>query len=85
VLGTTPTLKSDDRTSWIPVRVAAKQLQVTVCRVYQLIRDGQVLARKVDRTWLVSQRSVEARITLLRSEDQVIQMRIVERPKGMGV
>lgn len=65
---TMPILRSDDRTSWIPVSQAAKLLRVTRQRVYQLIELGLVHGRKVDRTWLVSSRSVESRVALLLRE-----------------
>lgn len=63
-----PMLGKEPPTAWIPVTRAAKQLKVTVWRVYQLLKSGAVLGRKVESTWLVSARSVEARIALLHSE-----------------
>lgn len=53
---------------WIPVSAAAKLLLVSRQRVYQLIDAGALVAQSVDGTVLVSQRSIEARIALLREE-----------------
>lgn len=62
------TSNAEGRTSWIPVSETARLLKVSPQRVYQLIAAGAIVARQCDRTWLVSYRSVEARIELLRSE-----------------
>ena len=62
------TLKFDFETSWVSVAAAAVELKVSRQRVYQLIAAGAIVARKSGETWLVSQRSVEARKALLRSE-----------------
>ena len=66
--GTMPILKCEPATSWIPVSQACKRLKVTRQRVYQLLEEGLVHGRKVDRTWLVSSRSVESRRALLLTE-----------------
>ena len=66
------TSNAEGRTSWIPVSGAARLLKVSRQRVYQLIAAGAIVARQVDRTWLVSYRSVESRIELLRSEAAAI-------------
>jgi len=71
VLETTAISKCEGLTAWIPAREAAMRLKVTHQRVYQLLRDGLINGRKIGSTWLVSQRSVEARIALLRSEGGV--------------
>ena len=63
-----PALDSAAATSWIPVWGAAKLLKVSRQRVYQLIQSGGIVARRVGRTWLVSHRSVEARMALLLAE-----------------
>lgn len=68
---TTAILKSEPVTSWIPVHAAARRLKVTRQRVYQLVAEGLIHGHKVDRTWLISNRSVEARVALLRSEGGV--------------
>lgn len=60
--------RSDEDTKWVPVSRAAKVLKVSRQRVYQLIGDGALSARKVDRTWLVSGRSIAARVALLQFE-----------------
>jgi excisionase family DNA binding protein len=60
--------RSEMRTHWLPVSAAAKRLRVSRQRVYQLLRDGLITGTRVDRTWFVSTRSVEARVALLRSE-----------------
>lgn len=52
----------------MPVRVAAAELKVTHQRVYQLLAAGLIVGKKVGRTWLISARSVKARIALLDSE-----------------
>lgn len=68
MLETTGTLRYDQPTPWIPVSRAAAELRVTRSRVYQLIEQGLIVGRKLDRTWFVSHRSVKARVELLRSE-----------------
>jgi len=65
---TTRILKSDGPTSWIPVSQAARRLKVSRQRAYQLLDLGLIHGRKVGSTWLVSSRSVDARITLLLTE-----------------
>jgi len=62
------TLRFEDQTSWISTREAARRLKVSRQRVGQLIASGAVVARRSGVIWLVSGRSVEARIALLRSE-----------------
>lgn len=66
------TLRFDFETSWVSVTAAAGQLKVSRQRVYQLIKSGGVNGRRSGRTWLVSQRSVTARVELLRSESVAI-------------
>ena len=78
---TTPISKSEPMVAWMPVSAAAVELKVTPQRVYQLIDEGLVRGIKVGKTWFVSCRSVQARITMLRSE---VKMSIVERPRGMN-
>ena len=63
-----PVLDSAPATSWIPVSGAGELLKVSRQRVYQLIQSGAIVARKVGGTWLVSHRSVEARVALLLAE-----------------
>jgi hypothetical protein len=46
---------------WVPVRTAAKSLGVSMARVYQLIKAGELQSRKVDLTVLVSLRSCDRR------------------------
>jgi len=62
------TLSFDKPTSWIPVSQAARRLKVSRQRVYQLLELGLISGRKVDRTWLVSSRSVDSRVALLLKE-----------------
>jgi len=45
-------------------------LGVTRQRVYQLIEAGLLNATKVQSTWLISRRSIEARIALLEQESE---------------
>lgn len=66
------TLKFDFETSWVSVAAAAKELLVSRQRVYQLIKSGGVNGRRSGRTWLVSHRSVTARVELLRSEASAV-------------
>jgi len=61
----------DLTTSWISVTLAASKLRVSRQRVYQLLGTGALVGRRSAQTWLVAQRSVEARIALLRSESGV--------------
>lgn len=65
-------LPETGRTSWIPVSGVARLLKVSRQRVYQLIGAGAIVARQVDRTWLVSYRSVESRMAMLRAESEGI-------------
>lgn len=51
----------DGDVKWVPVRTAAKTLGVSMARVYQLIKDGELVSMKVDLTVLVSMRSCNAR------------------------
>lgn len=60
---------SEQVTSWIPVNVAGVQLQVSRQRIYQLIENGSLVGRKIGTTWLISQRSVAARLALLAREE----------------
>ena len=63
-------LRSDAGRSWVPVSVAAMMLQVTRQRVYQLIDAGLVVAHKQNSTWLISQGSIDARISHLAAEEK---------------
>ena len=65
---TMPISKSESPTSWIPVSQAARRLKVSRQRAYQLLDQGLIHGRKVESTWLVSSRSVDARIVLLLTE-----------------
>lgn len=52
----------------IPVSVAAVMLGVSTQRVYKLLEKSTISGVKIGKTWLVNQRSVEARIALLKQE-----------------
>lgn len=43
---------------WVPVSVAASEIGVSRQRVYQLIEQGKLMARKIGNTWMISQASV---------------------------
>ena len=60
----------DGDVKWIPTSAARKLLGVSRQMVYQLIETGSLVSVKCDHTVLVSQRSVEARIALLRAEGE---------------
>lgn len=62
-------MQHDGEVKWIPVSAAAKALGVSKQRVYQLVGEGLLVAVKVDRTWLVSARSVDGRIGQLELEE----------------
>ena len=62
------TSSDEAQSSWSPVSAAARVLKVSRQRVYQLLRDGLISGRKIDRSWLVSARSVAARLALLAAE-----------------
>ncbi len=47
---------------YVPVRSAATMLRVSVQRVHQLIGRDRLIARRIDRTWLVSMRSIKQRL-----------------------
>jgi excisionase family DNA binding protein len=53
---------------WVPISTAAKVLGVSRQRVYQLIDEEKVGARKVDGTVLVSAVSLEQRMRSLAKE-----------------
>ena len=62
------TLKYEPSGRWLPVSSAAMALRVSRQRVYQLINQGALVARKINGTWLVSAPSIDARIALLQAE-----------------
>jgi len=45
-------------------------LLVSRQRVYQLVAEGKLTAMKVNSTWMVLRRSVEARLALLEAESE---------------
>jgi excisionase family DNA binding protein len=47
---------------WLPVCVAAKMLNVSRQRVYELVRDGQLGWQRLGKTILISKRSIDERI-----------------------
>lgn len=53
---------NDGDVKWVPVRTAAKMLQVSMARVYQLIERGELCSVKVDLTTLVGLRSIDGLI-----------------------
>lgn len=57
-------------TAWVPVSVAADELGVRRQRIHQLLKDGKLVGKKLNNTVLVSLRSIEARIALLREENK---------------
>jgi hypothetical protein len=54
--------------TWIPVSQACRILRVSRQRVYQLINAGELVGRKLENTWLVSQFSVNDRKERLSAE-----------------
>ena len=61
-------MKLDFEPSWMSRSAAAEKLKISPQRVGQLIKSGGLVGRKSRHTWLVSARSVEARIALLLGE-----------------
>jgi len=57
--------------SWLPTRAAAEMLNVSRQRVYQLLKAGALVGMVVAGTWMISARSVDARIALLEKEAQI--------------
>jgi len=55
----------DETMDWIPVRMAAKILQVSTQRIYELISEGKLGWRKIEGTVQVSGLSVYARKAML--------------------
>jgi len=51
----------DEAMDWIPVRMAAKILEVSTQRIYELISQGKLGWRKIEKTIQVSGLSVYAR------------------------
>jgi excisionase family DNA binding protein len=47
---------------WVPVSEACRRLGINRQRVHQLIRTGELESLRVGPLWLVSARSVEARL-----------------------
>jgi len=58
-----------DRLAYVPVATACRMLRVSRQRVYQLLDAGRLSGHQVDGTWMVLLRSVQARLALLREED----------------
>ena len=57
-------------TAWLPVSAVCQMLLVSRQRVYQLVAEGKLTAMKVNSTWMVLRRSVEARLALLEAESE---------------
>ena len=57
-------------TAWLPVSAVCQMLLVSKQRVYQLVAEGKLTAMKVNSTWMVLRRSVEARLALLEAESE---------------
>jgi hypothetical protein len=53
---------------WVPVRSAAKQLQVTRQRIYALCNEGKLVSIKLEGIMLVSAAAVTDRILKLQSK-----------------
>lgn len=56
---------SECEVKWIPVSAAARMLRVSRQRVHQLCRLGYLRSELIERTMLVSLRSVTERVELL--------------------
>ena len=70
MLETTRILSGDVVGAYVPVSVARLMLGVSRQRIYQLIDGGLLMAVKVQNTWLISRRSIEARSALLKQETE---------------
>lgn len=62
------TLNCEGLPSFVPTMTAARMLKVSKQRVYQLIKEGAIVAQQCDGTWMVNVRSIQARIALLAAE-----------------
>jgi hypothetical protein len=63
-------MRYDGEVKWVPVRTAAKTLGVSMARVYQLIKTGELSSMKVDMTILVSIKSCDARQLTMFGEEK---------------
>lgn len=63
-------MRYDGDVKWVPVRTASKMLGVSMARVYQLIKAGELSSIKQDLTVLVSVRSCDARQMCLGLEEK---------------
>ena len=52
---------------WVPVRYAVTVLGISRQRVYRLIKLGRLTSRTVEGTVLINDKSIEARLALMRS------------------
>lgn len=57
-----------ERPALVPVATVRKMLRVSKQRVYQLLGEGKLSGYQQDGVWLVSARTVEARLALLEKE-----------------
>ena len=57
--------------AWVPVATACRMLQVSRQRVYQLLSDGKISGKMLDRVWLINQTSIESRVALLQREEEI--------------
>lgn len=60
--------REDVRLSWVPVKTASRMLGVSRQRVYALARAGMLGTMEVDGVRLISSRSVQARVALMRAK-----------------
>ena len=57
-----------DEVKYVPVSYVRQQLGVSRQRVYQLLKSGDLGGVRIGGTWLVSSRSVQARIHMMEME-----------------
>lgn len=63
-------MRYDGDVKWLPMAAARMALRVSRQRVYQLLGTGELTGCQINGTWLISQRSIDARIAMLRKQEE---------------
>jgi len=63
-------MRYDGEVKWLPMAAARVLLRVSRQRIYQLLGISELSGMQVNGTWLISLRSIEARIALLRKQEE---------------
>jgi len=63
-------MRYDGEVKWLPMAAARGLLKVSRQRIYQLLGTAELSGMQVNGTWLISARSIDARIALLRKQEE---------------